>query len=284
MCIDGILKRPPPVADAVTLLDALGEPSHTGDHRCWPCTAVNAAAILVSAVLLGRRQRALGIAVAIIGGLLVWLRGYVIPYTPRFAPVLVDRSPVPARWFDHRDPPATGTDGLGDDIDGERLIERLLDAGVLIADDDRVDLNPSFADRWDAEMTTLASRPTEALADATFEVAHAGEVSVFEGQRNEWIILNDGSGGVESQTWLSRPVAIAETAAVRALGDELDARTRRAAAGPLRVFLRDCPDCGTALREATTQTCCGGGTDPRSEPDDVLACPACDVLLHTFDD
>lgn len=266
-------------------LDALRPLAHTGDDRCRPCTVVNVAIVAIAALLLGRRRRGAGLAVAAVGLLVVWLRGYVVPFTPRFAPALVAASPVPDEWFGHERAPAPGpTEGLGDDVDGEELLKRLVEAGVLTADGEAVDLAPDFAAAWEAEMERLAALSTEALADATFDVARAADASVVDGTRREWIVLGDGSGDVDAQTWLSRPVAVAETAAATTLAGWLsDPTIRRAAAGPLRVFLSECPDCGTALVESSTMACCGGTTTPREEPDDVLACPDCDARLHTFE-
>lgn len=276
-------------------LDALRRPEHTGDRRCWPCTVVNVAVVAVLAVALGRRRRGVGLALAAVGAALVYLRGYVVPYTPAFAPKLVAASPLPDAWF-HAEPSApgvqradgeSGDEGLGgdDDLDGEQLLETLLAAGALTVDGEVVDLDPAFVDAWREEIAALAELDTESLAEATFEVAHARDASVYDGDPHEWVVLSDGSGGFEGRTWLSRPVAIAETAAVQALDSYLgDAGTRRAAAGPLRMFLRECPDCGTGLREESAASCCGGYTGPTEEPPTVLACPDCSLRLYTFDE
>lgn len=272
----------------MTRFALLREPDHTGENRCWPCTVVNLILVAAGALVVGRRRRVLAVLVAALGTLLIWTRGYVVPYTPQFAPRLVAASPIPDEWFDHGNaPPApaqASSSGIAGDVDGEALLETLRANGVLVADGELVDLDPSFRDAWETEMATLAGRSTDDLAEAVFDVAHAASVSVTEGSERQWIRLGDGSGNVMTETWLSRPVAVAETAAVRALAEWLDdPATRRAAAGPLRMFLTDCPDCGEPLVESTTMNCCGGTTPDRSEPADVLACPACDARVHTFE-
>jgi len=64
---------------------ALVDPEHTGENRCLPCTLVNAVGVAVVAGLLSRRRRSLGLLASVLGGAAIWLRGYVVPGTPRFA-------------------------------------------------------------------------------------------------------------------------------------------------------------------------------------------------------
>jgi hypothetical protein len=108
-------------------------------------------------------------------------------------------------------------------------------------------------------------------------------VSVEDGARGPYVVVSGSSDSVLDQAWLTRPVAIAEIAAVRALdGRGLDAEMRLAAAEPLRTFLATCPACGGAVEETTTVACCGGAAGAGSDPDEVLACTDCDSRLFTF--
>jgi hypothetical protein len=304
-------------------LERLRRPEHTGENRCWPCTVVNVVLVGLGTLLLARRRRTLALGAAAVGGAAVWLRGYVVPGTPRFAPRLVAALPLPYDPFDHGeyapDPSASGVaetevgvdgttgsadvsgpdageestaaDGttapaepgsLGEEVLGEELVERLLAADVLESDGEALVVEAAFDEAWRAAMADLAEMDTGSLAEATFEAAHAATVDTFENEDGEWVVLGDGSGQFDGETWLTRPVAVAEAGAVRALADWVDEATARAAAGPLRMFLHECPDCGTELVESTTAACCGGMTDPRSEPDEVLACPECRARLYTF--
>ena len=68
-------------------------PEHTGENRCWPCTAVNVAIVGVASAVLFPVSPVLSVVAAAVGLLLVVVRGYVIPGTPRFAPRLVARLP-----------------------------------------------------------------------------------------------------------------------------------------------------------------------------------------------
>ena len=337
------------------LVDTVRRPEHTGERRCWPCTAVNAVLVLGAAVAVARRRRLAALPVLLAGTAAVYLRGYVVPGTPRFAPRLVDALPLPYDPFDHevpdREPPrealaaaetdpsegadpaadatATGAadgaadgaaggdsdpldlgdrglggdeppdagaeapgavsepDALGDGVepDGEAVLAALLDAGVVLVDEERVAPDPGFREDWAAEMADLAALGTDDLAEAAHDAADATESRVVSDDHGEWVVLGDGSSGFAGGTWLPRPVAVAEVGAVRALsGWGLDRPTRLAAAGALRTFLESCPDCGAALEETTEASCCGGYTNPQEEPADVLFCPDCDVRLFTFED
>jgi len=278
-------------------LDAIRRPEHTGDRRCWPCTLVNVVAVLGTALVLARRCRGLAVGLALVGSALVWLRGYVVPYTPAFAPRLVTASPLPDDWFHTGEaypatpadapssasdaPPAPGSLGGTDAADGEETLGVLVDASAVAADDAGVRLTPAFEEQWHAEMASLADADTETLAAAVGEVVPDLSASVVDGVDDEWVVLGDGT---PEETWLSRPVAIAELAAVRMLDGTVPTDVARLAAAPLRMFLSTCPDCGTPVVESTTVACCGGYTTPLSEPKDVLACPDCQLRLFTFEE
>lgn len=273
------------------LLDAVRRPEYTGDRRCWPCTAANALLLGVGAAAVAAVWRPLAaLVVAGVGAVLLWLRGYLVPYTPAFAPRLTaalglgelfhaDASGPP----DAPDTPdAPGSLG-GDDTDGEALLDALLAADVLEADERGVGLAPGFAAEWHEEMADLRELDTPALAEAAAAVAPAPEVRAETADGREWVVLSEGER-VLDEAWLPRAVAVAEVAAVRALDGRLGAERRPAAAGTLRMFLEACPDCGTALEESSTAACCGGFTDPTGEPDETLVCPNCRVQLFEFAD
>ncbi|SFS69967.1 hypothetical protein [Halostagnicola kamekurae] len=82
-------------------IDRLRQPDYTGENRCTPCTLLNVAiaAVLVAAattVALSRTDRVgaavLGTALAAVSGAAIYLRGYLVPGTPRLTEtVLPDR-------------------------------------------------------------------------------------------------------------------------------------------------------------------------------------------------
>lgn len=285
----------------MTAFDALRDARYTGEARCWPCTAVNLAVVAAIALALAVADvvpLAAAGAVAVVGALATWLRGYVLPFTPRFAPRLVAAIPGGERLFDHGNGPAGGEgpvpeEAAGDanlapgDVDGEATLGALVDAGVVVPAGEDLQLDDAFREAWtarirdrrDASVDAIASDVDDALADATVSVD--GE----DVGRGPYVVVSRSDGPSLGDAWLTRPVAVAELAAVEALADhDLDRATRIAAAGPLRLFLDECPTCGGDVVETTTVECCGGTAGAGASPDHVLACSDCDRRLFTLPD
>lgn len=264
------------------LLDSLRRPEYTGPNRCWPCTVVNAAILLVVSVLVAIPAPMVGLLVLVVGAVAIGLRGYVIPYTPQFAPRIVAVVPGADRVF-----PAHAAErnagGIGDeDADGDAIVAALVDAAVLTGDEE-LGIDDAVAQAWNDEMRAIADHSTIELADAVAEASpNPVRTKTYERAGKEWIIVTDEDGSIQSETWLSRAVAITDVAAVRTLTDHgIDRQTAANAASPLRLFLTDCPDCGGELIETTTETCCGGPGP--GGPVNVLACRDCTQRLATFD-
>jgi len=280
-----------------SLLGTIRRPEYTGDRRCWPCTVVNVVllGVLVGALALAVDAVLAGV-IAALGGGAIWLRGYVVPGTPAFAPRLVAAIPGGEALFakpatesslgDGPDGPehAGSLDGAETTPDGEQLLGALVEVGVLEVDGEQVVLAPAFETDWRDAMASLSALSTDELATEVREVAAVDDTRVVRDDGSEWVALGDGHD-IAEEVWLTRPVAIAETAAVRRLPDVFeDPAARRAAASSLRMFLAECPDCSTPLEESTVMDCCGGYNGPSDVPEETLVCPACDARLYTFDD
>jgi len=251
-------------------VSSLRKPAYTGSRRCWPCTVLNAGIVALAAVLLGRQSATGGLLVAGVGGVLIALRGYVIPYTPQFAPRIIETLP-----FEFGPSPPDESDSLGDTDDPEAVLGALLSAGVLTGDE-QLHLSEAFADQWLDEMDALREATDREIAAAAAEAVEGEADSLVSGDR----LLVAGSRDV----WLTRPIAIAEAAGIEALVETgLDRETATAAAGPLRLFLPMCPDCEGQVIESTVHNCCGGTKGVYDRPDrEVLACADCDSVLYTF--
>jgi hypothetical protein len=260
----------------MSTLDSLRRPEYVGANRCWPCTVVNAVLVLAAAAGLATVSRAAGVAVALVGAALIALRGYVVPYTPTFAPKLVAYLPVDF-GPDHDADPEQEPDSLAHvPVDGERLLSELIGANVLVGTED---LEPAvqFVDEWEAEMESLRSLPPADLASVVAERAP----SDYEGSvSGDWLVLDDG----DRTTWLTRALAISEGAAVKVLVDRgVDREVAAGAAAPLRMFLEHCPACGGPTVETTIEACCGGAGGFHGSPEtSVLACDRCDERLFVF--
>jgi hypothetical protein len=275
-----------------SLYDRLRNSAHTGERRCWPCTAVNVALLLAGAAVARRRSRSLAAALGVGGAMAIALRGYLVPYTPRFAPRLAAR--LPGDPFHARAsvspadaPEASGSLGDdGDDAAGERVLAALLERGVVVEDGDTLYLDDDFRAAWRSAMQELRDRSDEGLAAALRAVApEEAVVEAVEPGYDRWFVVSDGSGDPARENWLTRPVAVAETAAVWVLTDrtDLDETVQVQAAGPLRTFLEACPICDGPVEEMTAIECCGGpGSTHADAPDEVLACTDCDARLYTF--
>jgi len=267
----------------VTVLDGIRRPEYTGRNRCWPCTVVNAGILGVAAVVAGVAWPPLGVAVAVVGTAAIWIRGYLVPYTPQFAPRLAEYLPV---GFTGSSAAASVPEGQSGSLSGtdpsdpEAVLETLLEGGVLVAEGEDLLLSPAFEDAWRREWDRLRDATDEDLAAAVAGAAPGDPaVTTHEVDGGTWVRL---AGEGEGEVFLSRPVAVAEAAAVRAL-DALDAgtdpETSATAARALRAFLDTCPVCETALVESSTADCCGGRT---ANPRPVSLCPECGHSLYTF--
>ncbi|MFW5977754.1 MAG: hypothetical protein ACOCP2_00775 [Halohasta sp.] len=236
------------------LIESLRDPGYTGDRRCWPCTVVNAVLVGLAALVIGRRWRRLaGMLVLGIGGLLIALRGYVVPYTPRFAPRLVDRLPVDL-GFDHA-PPAEPSDSLVAPENPDQLVGVLIEAGVLTGEE-TLYLEDGFAAVWEREMAALRGETDHEVAAAAAAAVPYEADSTVSGER--LLVAGDRDAG-------------------------LDREPAASAAGALRMFLPVCPDCGGPVIESTIGNCCGGTKGVYDRPDrEALVCGDCESVLYEF--
>ncbi|WP_415378994.1 hypothetical protein [Halosimplex sp. TS25] len=304
---------------------AIRRPAHTGADRCWPCTAVNLGLLAIGCLALAVVSPPVSAVLAIAGAAAIWLRGYLVPYTPQFAPRLVERlpwNPFPAGTGHPPGPRAAPTDSSsggsrtasgdgrqstdddddahGGDVDrtpatladataadGEAVLNDLVAAGAVRANGDEVRLVDPFEERWQTEIGDLRERSPAALADATLAAAPAAsDASAVTERDRAYVVLSDGSGEPAGEVWLRRPVAVAETAAARALAEatDLDPDRRAVAAHGLAVFLDDCPVCETPLSEGKAGGCCGPPrTDAEGHPLRALVCRDCRTQFAAFE-
>lgn len=274
--------------------DSIRRPAYTGENRCWPCTVTNVVVLAVLALLAALFNPFLALLVLVGGTAGIVYRGYVVPYTPTFAPRLVAAIPGGERLFDDHDAgpypahdPDPETDrtagGIGDeDADGEAVLTALVEAGVLVGEEDLRVSADAAEDWWNAMRDVADASLAELAAAVEAESPTSVRTKTYEEGGSAWIIVTDEDESLKSETWLSRPVAISDVAAVRTLTDRgIDRRTAVDAASPLRLFLEECPDCGGAVVETSGDGCCGGFGP--SGPTRVLACGECGQRLATIE-
>ena len=265
-------------------LDRIRQPEYTGENRCWPCTVTNVVLVAGIVVPLAAAGKVLvAVFVAAVGITAIGLRGYLVPYTPQFAPRLV--SALPVDWPGHHEPGGSLSDSAADreaaPPTGDAILTALLEAEVLIADGEELLLADSFRETWRETMAAYRETSLEELAEAADDLTGpAVEVRVG----SDWLgrpstLVVSGDGGL---TTLREPNAIAEVAAARALDGMVDDRVRLAAGRPLRSLLERCPACDEALT-IDRSTCCGEVTPIGKRPPKKLRCRSCNVRLFTFE-
>jgi len=281
----------PQESDPMEVLETFSDESYTGANRCWPCTVLNLGLVGLLALFLRARKRSLlSLLVAVVGVAVVYLRGYLVPYTPEFAPRLVAISPVPNEWFHGESAHDAATqeamaheerDSLAEDVelDGETILRELSAAGVIELEGERLFPEATVDTAWHDRMDELAAESLDSLSttlQASLERVGHAEPYVDDA---EWVVL-----GSEHKQLLPRPVVVAELAAYEVLGERLDdERLRIAGAEAFRMFLDSCPVCGSELVESSSVSCCGGHLGPRQDPDETLVCPTCEQRLYTFE-
>ena len=221
---------------------------------------------------------------------MVYLRGYLVPYTPEFAPWLVAISPVPNEWFHgesaHDDVTQEAMDheecnSLAEDVelDGETIFRELSAAGVIELKGEQLFPEATVDTAWHDRMDELAAESLDGLSttlQASLEQVEHAEAYVDD---TEWVVL-----GSEHKQLLPRPVVVAELAAYEVLSERLaDEGLRIAGAEAFRMFLDSCPVCDSELVESSSMSCCGGHLGPHQDPDETLVCPTCEQRLYTFE-
>lgn len=248
----------------------LKDPAYTGENRCLPCTAVNAAIAVVAALGAGYASTALGadvLALPLAAGLLVasataiYLRGYLVPGTPsltkQYAPewFLALFGKAPARHDDANGdaPPKTGPLDVEETLlEAGALTERRTGEDLELADAVADELHAAF-DAVDDEGSDR-ERLCEVLDANPGDLEFADYGSAFTAERD----------GTAVGKWESRAAFLADVAAAGVLAGRVDRwnrlsiRERGELLRGLRLFLTTCPDCAGDLTfgSETVESCC----------------------------
>jgi hypothetical protein len=269
-------------ASLTGIVERIRQPAYTGENRCVPCTVANVVIGAVAGAIIGVVSVPLGLATVALSLVLIYLRGYLVPYTPtltkRYFPDRV------LAWFDKETPgeAAEATDGDVDEID---IQWTLMDLGVITDCDDREDLclEQAFGDLWRDHIERVRSRDRESQRAAVVDMLGiTGEHEVDEYGRNAVVVTIDGE---RVGQWESDPALIADVAAEAALREWVDnwesyhVINRSQLLNGLRLFLDRCPQCDApvSLGQDTVESCC------RSYDVAAVSCVECDARLFEME-
>jgi len=168
--------------------------------------------------------------------------------------------------------PETATAGIGEneEVDPEAVMTRLVEVDALVADGDELGLTDSFREALDARIGSLRAESDDTLAERAAAVTDS-DVTVIA-HEGKFMLTGD------RRVWLTRAIALAETAAASELRERgVDDDVSRGAARPLRMFLDACPVCDGPIEDTTLGAC---RDDPDADPElDVRACADCDAII-----
>lgn len=255
----------------------LRRPEYTGENRCIPCTLVNLTLVAVAGLALAVWVApAAGAAAGVLGVVLIYARGYVVPGTPalteRFLPDAV------LAYFEHGDPTTAGVDDDADDrgeLDPEAA---LVEAGALTPckDGDDLCLDSLFRTEWRSKMSAAAGNVDAAVYDLLPPSFDDPATVEFRG---EAVVARVADTTVAE--WPSRAAFVADAAGAAVLADadpEWDRRgfaeRTRLLAG-LRLWLDRCSVCDghVELGEDSVESCC------RSVPVVAASCTSCGARI-----
>lgn len=296
------------------LLDSLRRPEYTGDNRCLPCTAVNVVVgILAGAAVAVVTGVELGAAVLLVALLAIYLRGYLVPYTPtltkRYFPdqvlALFDKHPHEERRTEETVAEETvtasdggntgGSTGAGDDseyqfetveriererqnkVDPERFLH---EEGIVVPCEEIDDL--CFAD-------SIAETVDDRLAGLRRRLISRQDVADLVGVDVGRIELKDRDYPAikirrRIRKWPSKAALMADLATHQAILEQSDRwmdvplDQRLEMLEGLRAFQEACPLCmgEVALGEETVESCC------RSYEVYAIGCQRCGEPLVEF--
>ncbi|AGB38234.1 hypothetical protein [Natronococcus occultus] len=234
------------------IVDILRQPEYTGENRCTPCTALNAAIAAAIGAVLARRSRAAGLVAVGVSAAAIWLRGYLVPGTPeltkRYLPSSVLRlfgkdpepelhsglgagedaaDPDPEREDAALSSATPGVDGAAsergrqDDTDRPQSSDPetyFLETGVVepCAEIDDLCLTASFEDDWSAAIDRVDAdvlAAADAAAALGFDV-DAGEFEIDSHGDDARTLRRDGR---LLGKWPSQAALVADVTAARVL-------------------------------------------------------------------
>jgi hypothetical protein len=273
------------------VLSRLRQPEYTGENRCLPCTAANTAiavalSAVVAAVAVAATTPPVGAAAGAgafcLSGAAIYLRGYLVPGTPRLTrryvpPWLLERFGK-AETGHAEDRGSSSADYRGFDPERE-----LTAVGALEECRDGADLCLTDEFRADWEGAVDRVREADAGRAELLAVLDADEGEVGYETHGEAFraLVDDRVVG----RWESRAAFLADLGAARVLErrhpdwDGLRLRERSRLLSGLRLFIDTCPSCGATpeFGADTVESCCS------TRQVAAVSCTGCGARLFESD-
>lgn len=247
------------------MLARVRQPQYTGSNRCLPCTGVNVGIAVVLTIVIaaavvtagGSTVDATLVGTVVLGlsGAVIYLRGYLVPYTP-----WLTKRYLPDRVLRRFDKDARPQMAIADeDLDVEATLKR---AGALTdcEHEDDLCLTDGFRTAWREQVTTVRATDTSRTDLASLLDVDPDRLSVAD-HGDAFVAHLDGR---RAGQWESRAAFLADVAATNVLRErvrwwsDLGIEQRSSLLHGLRIFLEQCPACDgpVTMGEEVVESCC----------------------------
>ena len=272
--------------EPASLRSRLQNSAYTGENRCIPCTVVNLLLAAIAGVLVGLYAVELGVVVVLGALVAIYLRGYLVPGTPRLTErLLPDRV---LAWFDKEPDRPTADDFTFETVEkikyerehGVDSEQFLHDVGVVEAKaDGERRLTDSFAALVEEHMDPYRSSGVDTLTLVALFDTPPEEIERLDRE------YPAASIGRRIRKWPSEAALQADAASHDALTELTDGwadvplEQRIDMLESIRSLYRTCPSCGGSVEfdESIVESCC------RSYEVVSHRCSACDAHLAEMD-
>ncbi len=244
------------------LFDRLRRPEHTGENRCLPCTVLNLVVAVALAGGLAVVSIELAVGVFVLSALAIYLRGYLVPYTPALTAKY-----LPVRVLEAFGKEPTPTEATRETVEKHRHNrENTVDTEAFLRDHDIVTSEPSGDVRLTDAFERQVNEELAAIQATTLDAETVAEL--FDADPSE--VTDTGRDypayevGIRIRKWPSNVALQTDIATHRALADWTDrwesvpVEQRQDILTTLRTCRTDCPACGGPLAESseTVDSCC----------------------------
>lgn len=262
----------------MSIATRLRQPEYTGVNRCVPCTAVNVSIAAVVSVLVAAASTVLGVGVFVLSLGAIYLRGYLVPGTPKLTKRYFPERIL--RWFDKDTSIPTTEEAI--EINPERILTH---ADAVEPCRERADLclTSQFRESWREHIrTTRTDSPDEENLEETLNCSR-GDNRIMVSQRDGAFVAHTDDAVVGQ--WGSQAAVTADIAAATELETRVPNWSNFAPAEvarvlmSLRIFIEQCPNCGgpVQVEQEVIESCC------RSYDVVASACQDCDARLFEME-